>query len=540
MCGIWFYLSKNCSYNNNIELYTSFMNIKHRGPNSSNFVILNKYNLQIGFHRLAINGLINTTANQPFIFNTREKSIYVICNGEIYNYKELAVKYNIELFTGSDCEILHPLYDILGADMVNELDGEFAFIMCEIDKITDEINVFVSRDQCGIRPLFVSSSDNFIMFASELKGLIGENCYHYPPRHYTKFSSNDNFTEIAFNKYYDVENIPQTITNFEHATKMIRYELINSVKSRLMSDVPIGCLLSGGLDSSLSASIMAFLCPNQKIKTFCIGMDENATDVSYAKLVAEHIKSDHKTIIIPKQEWLEALEYVICVIESFDITTVRASTAQYLISKWIAANENIKVLLVGDGSDELTNGYRYCSNAPDNQSFNDETCRLLNEIHEYDVLRTDRGISHNGLEARVPFLRKEFITKYLSIDVNLRRSEGKIEKYLLREAFAGTNLLPDEVLYRKKEALSDGVSSLTDSWYIIIQKHIDTLITDDEFEMLKNNYIHCQPISKESLYYRQIFEKYFGKCCSNIIKHYWLPKWCGEVNDPSARELKIY
>lgn len=552
MCGIWLFFTKNKERKLTDEsLYQSFMRFKHRGPENSDFKLLDQYSTLIGFHRLALNGLIRSTANQPFMFDTDEKVDYVMCNGEIYNYKELAQKYEIPLQSGSDCEILYPLYNKIGAEkLMEELDGEFAMIICEINKKTKEIKLTVGRDQCGIRPLFVAYSDDEICLSSELKGIpfLNDNKFkiqQFPPRHFLEFTSTQSFQTLNFKQYFDITKIKTKIFDRNEALTLIRNEFIDSVKSRMMCEREFCCLLSGGLDSSLVSAIAAdfYKSKGKKLKTFCIGIDQESTDIKYAQIVADHIGSEHTTVILPENEWLNAIMNVVDKIESYDITTVRASTGQYLISKWIAENTNIKALLIGDGSDEF-GAYLYFKHAPNEHAFHQEALKLLNNIHFFDVLRSDRGIASNGLEARVPFLRKKFIEAYLSIDTNFHMHINQMEKMLLRDAFKETNFLPNEVLYRKKEAFSDGVSSHKRSWFTILQENIDKIYTDEDFKKKKNNYFHNKPHSKEALYYREIFEKHFGKReeTSKVIPYFWLPNqdWVGEINEPSARVLSNY
>ena len=251
-------------------------------------------------------------------------------------------------------------------------------------------------------------------------------------------------------------------------------------------------------------------------------------------MVADHIQSVHHSIELTEKQFLDAIEEVIYAIESYDTTTVRASVGNYLVSKYIKENTNCKVVFNGDYADEVCGGYKYFKKATDPEQFHDECVRLVNDIHYYDCLRSDRSISNNGLEARVPFADKTFVNYYLSINPELRMSNNKIEKCLLRKAFSKDNLLPDSVLWRQKEAFSDGVTNETRSWHKIIQEFVDTQISDEYFENNKNKYIHNTPILKESFYYREIFEKYYpGK--SNVIPYFWMPLWCEETNDPSAR-----
>lgn len=571
MCGIWVYLLKKnadtiYSYG---DLYDSFMNLTNRGPDRSTFVNLMKYGLIIGFHRLSIMDP-STKGDQPFIFEDDKKIVYTVCNGEIYNFKNLCAKYNFTLKSGSDCEVLPHMYEKFGVDMVKQLDGEFAFCICEINKETEEVKLYVGRDQAGIRPLYITGNKNELVLTSELKGspFLFDNEYdneynprnvrekymvkQFQPRTYVVISNNDAslYPSIEeYTPYFDMYSITPTIFDLEIATKQIEKTLVESVESRMASDQPVGCLLSGGLDSSLVASIAANYLKKTKslesLRTFSIGM-EGSTDEYYARLVADHIGSNHTHIQFPEEEWLRAISSVVHTIESYDVTTVRASTGQYLISKWISENTDIKVLLIGDGSDELCAGYMYFHNAPNPSELHYENLRLVSDIHMYDVLRADRGVSSNGLEARVPFLSKKFIELYLSIDPSLRvpRSEsGKpIEKWLLRKSFDHSNYLPKEVLYRKKEAFSDGVSSLKRSWYSVLQEHIKNVIDDAYFEKMKNKYTVCKPLSKEALHFRLEFERFFGimQETAETIPYFWLPKWVGDVSEPSARVLSVY
>jgi len=265
-----------------------------------------------------------------------------------------------------------------------------------------------------------------------------------------------------------------------------------------------------------------------------------STDERYAKLVAKHIGSNHTHITCTQDEFMNALPAVIRITETYDITTIRASTGQYLISKWIANNTDIKVLLIGDGSDELCSGYLYFHKAPNAIESHNENIRLLEDISYFDILRADRCISNNGLEARVPYLDQRFVNYYLSIDPSLRVPINNMEKWLLRESFNTTDYLPPEVLWRKKEAFSDAVSSQERSWFNIIQEYVDKKYTLDDLEYVKKRYTHNIPLSKESLYFRVIFEMYYGKDLDHIIPYYWLPKWCGNTNEPSARTLDFY
>ena len=588
MCGIWLYLKKK-NYISKISeeiLYEYCNKSKNRGPDQSQYIKLLENDLIIGFHRLAIMDLSND-GNQPFIIEKNNRKIYAICNGEIYNYKRLCKKYNIVMESKSDCNIIPHLYLLLGIEKLSqELIGEFAFCICDINKETGETTVYASRDRFGVRPMYISGNNNEIVISSELKGspfLLGDelneelnvsfNVEQVKPANYIYLSNlQENMNDYNYKQYYNLKE-EKTIENYFNIIKnddnkfydnmmkniiinndvsfinyLINKTLIKIVEDMTMSDRPIGCLLSGGLDSSLIASIASrFLKSKGKIlNTFSIGL-EGGTDEPYAKKVAEFIGSHHTHILLDNMEFVNAIKtIVIPSIETYDITTVRASTGQILISKWIAENTDIKVLLIGDGSDELTSGYMYFHNAPSSLESHNENIRLLDEIHYYDVLRADRGVASNGIEARVPYLDVRFVDLYLSLNKKYRSCyESKaLEKMLLRVAFDDkeNQYLPLDVLYRKKEAFSDGVSSMKKSWYVIIQEYANTLYTDEEYKIKSSKYNHCIPPTKEALYYRDIFEDNFGKAeiTSLINPHYWLPKWSGNISEPSARILENY
>ena len=475
------------------------------------------------------------------------KDYYLICNGEIFNHQELIRKYNFNTKSNSDCEVILHLYDhLINKDinvnnvnnvmykLCNELDGEFTFILYDSKlKYTS-----LARDPYGVRPLFIgrTNNDDYVL-SSELKGLnnLVIKAEQFKPGTYMLiYNCLDNGNLIyKTDKYHNI-----IIHNTFNLNPKILLEDLNkifrdAVYKRMMSDKEICSLLSGGLDSSLVASIVSEKLGPNKLKTFAIGI-KGSPDLKYAQLVANHIKSIHHSIELTEQQFLDAIEEVIIAIESYDTTTVRASVGNYLVSKYIKNNTDCKVIFNGDYADEVCGGYKYFKKAPNEQDFHNECIRLINDIHFYDCLRSDRSISNNGLEARVPFADKTFVNYYLSINPESRKSCDKIEKCMLRKAFENDNLLPDEVLWRFKEAFSDGVTAETRSWNQIIQEFVDTQITDQYFQENKNKYTHNTPILKESFYYREIFEKYY-KGFSNVIPYFWMPLWCKKTNDPSAR-----
>jgi len=515
MCGI-FFITKNdskLSYSNDNDIILShFLKGENRGPDSSSFYEIN--NCFIGFHRLAINGL-DYISNQPFV----RDGIHVMCNGEIYNYKQLYYNLGITPKTNSDCEIILDLYLKFPVDyFIKLLDGVFSFVI--YDSLKQK--TITGRDPFGVRPLFCNL--NYTCFSSELKQLtfLPDKLIQFPPGHYS--------INGKLFKYFNIGNliIPNYYTDITYYHSLIKYTLIESVNKRLLTERPIACLLSGGLDSSLITSIVCKLY-NRKIETYAIGLP-GSTDLIYAKKVADYIGTNHTEIIVTEEEFFNSIPEVIKVIESFDTTTVRASVGNYLVAKYISEHSEAKVIFNGDGSDELSGGYLYFANAPNKLAFDFEVHELLNNIHCFDVLRSDRCVSSCGLEPRTPFLDKTFVSMYLGIPIDIRFTKGNIEKKLIRDSFKG--YLPDEILYRKKEAFSDGVSSENRSWFTIIAERVEHL----QFKFPEiNKASHILPKTKEQEYYRYLFEKeYPGR--SDIIPYFWMPKW-SNTTDPSARTL---
>jgi asparagine synthase (glutamine-hydrolysing) len=527
MCGIFTVYDSSHQWQ---SIEQSFNKISYRGPDSSSYIHIND-KLIMAFHRLAIMG-VSDSGNQP-MKHPDDESITLMCNGEIYNFKTLAQKYNFNLSTGSDCEIILHLFKEVGIEKtIGQLDGVFMFT------IYDEINdiLYAGRDPMGVRPGFISGTDNGTFISSEAKSLIkySDSIMPFPPGSWWSSESPEKFERYF---YYDT-NKPSSDGENE-ILKNVKSLLTEAVVKRLMSEREIGCLLSGGLDSSLIASIVSKNYSGDKLNTFSIGM-EGSVDIKYAQVVADFIESNHHSIQISEKDFLDSIETVIYNIESYDTTTVRASVGNYLVSKYIKDNTDCKVIFNGDGSDEVCCGYLYLRNAPNSKKLQLESERLVKELYLYDVLRSDRSISSNGLEARTPFLDKKFVKYYLSIPAALKtfNSKNKIEKELLRKAFNDGTFLPEDVLWRRKVAFSDGVSSQKKSWHKIIQDHVDQKITDKEFSDAKIVITHCTPLLKESYYYRKIFESFFPNS-AKLIPHFWMPKWSDTI-DPSARELEDY
>ena len=520
MCSIMGYCSPRADRR---AFEEGFSRTVTRGPDDSRIVDTGAGLL--GFHRLAIMGL-HPEGMQPFGLN----GSFLVCNGEIYGFEKLKQKLS-EKYTfvsQSDCEILLPLYQEHGVEMFSMLDAEFALILYDA-----ETGGFVAaRDPIGIRPLYYGyDKEGSILFASEPKNLLDltDKIMPFPPGHY--------FKDGQFVCYCDltkVENICHD--DLDTICSNIREKLIAGVEKRLVADAKVGFLLSGGLDSSLVCSIAAKRSKTP-IKTFAIGMSEDAIDLKYAREVAEHISSDHTEVIITKDSVLSALEWVIMVLGTYDITTIRASMGMYLLCEAIHKNTDIRVLLTGEISDELF-GYKYTDFAPSAEAFQKEAEKRLRELHMYDVLRADRCISVNSLEARVPFGDLDFVKYVMSIDPEKKLNKYGKGKYLLRRAFEG-DYLPESILYREKAAFSDAVGhSMVDYLKEFAASHY----TDEEFEHRRCAYNHARPFTKESLFYREIFEKYYpGQ--SEMVIDFWMPNksWDGcDVNDPSARVLSNY
>lgn len=511
------------------------MKMQARGPDKSTFIV--EGDVAIGFHRLAIRDTSHK-GDQPFTLRVGDRVIRWLCNGELYEYEKLVDKYNLsfKLQSTSDCEIIGHIYLAVGIEgLCREImGGEFACV------IIDDGVIHCIRDPLGVRPMFVGYDSHGIIISSEVKGMHGI----ISPQLIKQMPHGSIFTyspeNVSLRKYYN-DSWPLNLATVSETDVLagVRDTLIASVESMMYSDRPIGALLSGGLDSSLVVAIASRYLARfgQQLHTFSIGMP-GSTDGKYAAMVAKHCNTIHTHIECEVSDFLGAVREVVRVIESPDITTVRASTGQYLVSKIIAEKYGIKVLLIGDGSDELLGGYLYFHKAPTLEDFHAENCKLLREIKYYDVLRADRGVAGNGMEARVPFLKHTFVDYIMNVSPLLRVPRNGMEKWLLRAAFSSGDYLPTEVLYRKKEAFSDGVSSVENSWYTILQRHADSIITDEEFNSARNSYEHFVPPTKEALLYLRIYSQHYPGTL-HLVPHYWLPNWVGNITEPSARILSI-
>ena len=552
MCGIFALLvNSNESIVDENILQSFFMKGQKRGPEFSTLkkekINIASMELYLGFHRLAINGL-DDASNQPLYY----KDLSVICNGEIYNYKKILEDPSIQIQTNSDCEVILQLYEKNKHLCVSMLDGVFSFVI--YDKKNKK--VMVARDPYGVRPLYETIYKNGnIGFASDISPLTFdsfEKIRPFPPGTYAIYEININYNSwnmthherYFFNTSYlpSYNLTPNPILYYmEQFVKRFKEAIYKRVDN---CEREIACLLSGGLDSSLISALVCKMYKkktNKILQTYSIGL-EGGEDLKYAKKVAKHIGSNHTEIILTNEDFINSIPEVIRDIESYDTTTVRASVGNWNIGKYISKNSEAKVIFNGDGADELAGGYLYFHKCPDNKEFDNETLRLLEDIHRYDVLRSDKSISSHGLEPRTPFLDKELTRFYLNIPIEIRNhnnllGNNKCEKNFIRKSIElyEPDLIPKEILWRRKEAFSDGVSSHKKSWYEIIQEHLES-----EDKRTTKKYHHNPPKTKEQLYYREIFDFIFPTPCDRLIPYFWMPKYVEGVNDASARTLGIY
>ena len=565
MCGI-FLLLNNKDYSEDV-IKEQFEKGKGRGPEYSKIQNVGSHAI-LGFHRLAINGL-NPESNQPIQID----NCTLICNGEIYNYKQLYDELGITPQCDSDCEVIIHLYKRFGIEHTLQLvDGVFAFALIDYNIEAEYATTYIARDPFGVRPLYqITSPTGFHGFASELKCL--SNFYgkidHVLPGTYNTFQlsykvSSEWVLKGLSQRYHIASIITASYSSEEYSEDMyyykqsIRDSLCHAVEKRCSTtERPIACLLSGGLDSSLITALVANYHRMHSLpilETYSIGL-EGSTDLKYARIVADYLGTKHTEVILTESDFLLAIPEVIQAIESYDTTSVRASIGNYLLGKYISKNSNAKVILNGDGSDEVCGGYLYMNKCPDDIEFDKETRRLLKDIHLFDVLRSDKSISSHGLEPRTPFLDKSFVNYYLSISPHVRNHNNtkNIEKYILRNSFSkenfknfeGKQLLPDEVLWRKKEAFSDGVTSKGRSLYQILQEHISFHLNMQNMESIYNVdhidetvLVYSPDIESEKYYYKQIFLEFFPNC-QTVLPYYWMPKYSNAI-DPSARTLDIY
>lgn len=456
-------------------------------------------------------------------------SAYVVHNGEIYNHQSLRDnELKSHTFrTTCDSEVIVHLYEEFGYDFCNMLDGVFAFIVLDGDKF------IAGRDPIGVKPFYYGKdADGNMYFASEMKVIhdLCEEFEPFPPGHY--YTPEDGFV-----KYFNPRWEDDSVCTDELDLKKLNQTLTEAVDKRLMSDVPLGVLLSGGLDSSLTSSIAQRIMSKsgQKLHSFSVGLSEDAPDLVAAKKVADFIGTEHHNIIFSLEDGIKELENIIWHIESYDVTTIRASTPMYFLSKAIS-EMGIKVVLSGEGADEIFGGYLYFFNAPSEEEFQKETIRRVKRLSTADCLRADKSTMAHGLEARVPFLDKTMLDVSMGMAPEHKRpsrADNICEKYVLRKAFDTPEqpYLPEEILWRQKEQFSDGVGY---NWIDGLIEHANSQVSDEEFAKRESLFPHNTPTTKEAFYYRTIFEKKFPSesAIKTVLK--WIPKW-QQNDDPSGR-----
>ena len=482
-------------------------NIDHRGPDA--YAEHTMGNVRFAFNRLAIND-VSHAGMQPFV----KSDTMLICNGEIYNHKDFE---NGNEESTSDCEcLLNMIHDHGIHETCNLIRGVFALAW------TDGKRLLVARDPFGVRPLFWCKTDTGIAFSSEIKSINIGKVEIFPPGHFYD-SSLDDF--VCYHNIYWFMNPGIT----EGANYMIRNLFTDAVKKRINNtDREIGFLLSGGLDSSLVVAVASKIL-NKKVTTFSIGQPDSP-DVLAARKVADTLGTNHHEVVFDFDEGIKTIPDVIKSLESYDTTTIRASTPMWILIKWIKENTDIRVLLSGEGSDEILGGYKYYKNAPTLEDFQSETIRRLRLIHQFDVLRADRCTAAHGLELRVPFLDRDFVDGVLRLDPSVKKTP--LEKQVLRDAFSSD--LPHEIINRPKDAFSDAVGY---GWVDHIKKYTNEQIYDTVFEMIQiRSEGHNPPLTKEEAWYRQIFWSMYGYSNDHLLKEIWRPKWTN-VTDPSARKL---
>jgi asparagine synthase (glutamine-hydrolysing) len=526
MCGIWAYIGQGTAKG----VDEAAAALVARGPEGTRILKLD--GATFVFTRLAINGL-NPAGMQPFDLGGQ----VFMCNGEIYNAAALATEIGYESVSGSDCEVLGALWKSCAGDAVafaRALDGVFALVLKDGD------DYVIARDPYGVRPLYWARTEDGYYFGSERKTLVGfADVQEFPPGQVWRLRGS-NVERLV---YHTVPWVKAAAG--KDWSEEVRCAMEAAVHKRLLAERPVAALLSGGLDSSLIAALVQQSIKGKGgcLETFSIGM-AGSTDLRFAGYVAAWIGSKHHEIVVTADEMFAVIPDVIRAIESYDITTVRASVGNWMVAREVRARSDCKVVFNGDGSDEVWGSYLYMGRAPTGFAFERESERLLSEIHQYDVLRSDRCLASHGLEARTPFLDKQVVAvarsvptklrtwKY-SVDSTLPRAQVQIEKQLLRDAFSRVGLLPQEVLWRRKEAFSDGVSGTERLWFEEIQSRVAGLVPAD-WETQAARWTP-RPQTAEAFWYRSLYEEYYGAVSQPWP--YWMPRWSPETKDPSARTL---
>lgn len=524
MCGFVAYVNPRLTIESAQNMFEMG---KRRGPDDSCFHVVNS-NFWVGFHRLAINGLQDVRANQPLSLG----SLLLVCNGEIYNSKELYRQMGVTPYSESDCEVILHLFERYGIEQtVNMIDAsEFAFVLYD----TSLNHVYAVRDPYGVRPLYTAKHKDMVMFGSELKSISYPNTVYnsVQPGSIVMFENGEWSTKI----YHSLPCINWGLGT--DVISLIQKVFYDAVMKRVKNtERPIACLLSGGLDSSIVTALVVQcrrkLGYTDRLETYSIGM-EGGEDLHYANVVADHLGTKHTTVINDEDGFFDAIPEVIYRIESYDTTSVRASVGNYLVAQYISKNSEAKVIFNGDGADEVAGGYLYFRAAPDALAADGECRRLMNDIHCFDALRSDRCIASNGLEARTPFLDRVFVQMYMSIPPEIRFANGVQEKQLLRTAFG--HLLPPKVATRTKEAFSDGVSSLKRSWFQIVQEKIPLEIRNEfkNYQWARKHWYNT-PTTAEQYYYRHLYNVHYMDAATTI-PYFWMPRFVA-AHDASARTL---
>ena len=544
MCGIIGLFNINDEQAMRTEALKMAGKIRHRGPDwsgsySDEYCVLMHERLSI----------VDVEHGAQPLYDTKTKRVLAV-NGEIYNHKELekTLSNSHDFQTNSDCEVLLYLYDEFGADFLNEIDGIFAF--CLYDPNTKDY--FVARDHIGIIPLYIGWDENGVTYvASEMKSIESycEKLQEFPPGNYYK---NGEFTQ-----WYQ-PNWANEIPTDAVSLPKLKKALEDSVHKQLMCDVPYGVLISGGLDSSVIAAIAAKYSKKRvesgdaeeawwpRLHSFAIGLD-GSPDLKAAKIVADAIGTVHHECKYTIQEGLDALRDVIYHLETYDVTTIRAATPMYLMARKIKSM-GIKMVLSGEGADEVFGGYLYFHMAPNKEELHHETVRKLQKLSKYDCLRANKSMAAWGIEARVPFLGKEFLEYAMNIDpADKMCSDGKAEKYVLRKAFEG--IIPDEVLWRQKEQFSDGVGY---NWIDSLKANADEKVSDDNLANAKRKFPIQPPTTKEGYYYREIFDEMYPSneaaltveagpsiACSSPVAFRWSKEF-EKMDDPSGRAVAVH
>ncbi|XP_067649398.1 asparagine synthetase [glutamine-hydrolyzing]-like [Haliotis asinina] len=548
MCGIWAVFGSAVDVSVQCKV---FHKVAHRGPDAFRFEMINHFqNCCLGFHRLAI--VDDVRGMQPMRLYTHPH-IWLIYNGEIYNYESVSDQHRFHRSTNCDGESIIHLYAKYGIGFPAYLDGVFAF--CLLDAANRK--VFIGRDTFGVRPCFKLVTDSgFLAVCSEAKGLFGlshnltdeaADIVQVDPGTVEEYDL-DNNGRATFRKmkqFHSIGNIPLYKTPVDadslgsDVAANIRVLLEASVKKRLMADRRIGCLLSGGVDSSLVTALVVKNVKDLKlpypIQTFSVGM-EGSTDIIAARKVAKHLDTEHHEIIFTRQDACSVIDEVIRHIESYDPSSIRSSICSYLASKYISEKSDTVVIMSGEGSDELAQGYSYFHKAPSPEAANVDSRRLLKVIHMYAVLRADRTTAAWGLELRTPFLDHQFTSYYLSLPAEDRVPRKGVEKYLLRSAFDGMNLLPNDILWRPKEPISDGVTDDKSPLIGILQEFCDKQVSDEQLEQSASLFPFNTPRTKQAFYYRQVFEKYYPSKAA-WIPYIWRPQWTDDADQSEVKKL---